>query len=172
MGPGVCVLLCTAHRISGFSYWTVIQQTISNLLTYLFTYLLAYLLTYLLTYLLIYSVEQRRSWESNRFSASQEIPRSVCNPKVHYRICSARHLSLSWARSVQPMPFHPTSWRSILILSYHLRLALPSVIPSGFSTKTLCTPLLSPVRATCPAHLILLDLITRTIFVDPLQRLR
>ena len=31
--------------------------------------------TYLLTYLLTYSAEQSRSWEANKFSASQEIPR-------------------------------------------------------------------------------------------------
>ena len=77
---------------------------------------------------------------------------------------SARHLSLSWARSIQSMPPHPTSWRSILILSSHLRLGLPSgIFPSGFPTKTLYTPLLAHIRATCPAHFILLDLITRTI---------
>ena len=37
---------------------------------------------------------------------------------------SARHLSLSWARSIQsmPPPTHPTSWRYILILSSHLHL--------------------------------------------------
>ena len=39
---------------------------------------------------------------------------------------SARHLSLSWAISIQSIPPHPTSWRSILILSSHLRLGLPS----------------------------------------------
>ena len=39
---------------------------------------------------------------------------------------SARHLSLSWATSIQSMPSNPTSWRSVLILSSHLRLALPS----------------------------------------------
>jgi len=41
-------------------------------------------------------------------------------------VTSARHLSLSSARSIQPIPPHPTSWRSTLILSSHLRLGLPS----------------------------------------------
>ena len=46
------------------------------------------------------------------------------------------------------MPPHPTSWRSVLILSSsHLRLGLPSgFYPSGFRNKTLYTPLLSPIR--------------------------
>jgi hypothetical protein len=37
-------------------------------------------------------------------------------------------------------------------------------LPSGLPTKTLYTPLPSPMRATCPADLILFDLITLTIF--------
>ena len=46
---------------------------------------------------------------------------------------------------------------SILILSSHLCPCLPNgVFLSGLPTKTLYAPLLSPIRSTCPAHLILL----------------
>ena len=56
-------------------------------------------------------------------------------------LTSVRHLSLSWARPIQSIYPHPTSWRSSLILSNHLRLGLPSgFFPSGFPTKTLYTP--------------------------------
>jgi len=57
------------------------------------------------------------------------------------------------------LPEHPP-----LILSSHLLLGLPNVLfPSGIPTKTVYTPLLSPIHATCPAHLILFDNITRTV---------
>jgi hypothetical protein len=73
-------------------------------------------------------------------------------------------LSISCASSIQSIPPHCTSWRSILILSSYLRLGLPSgLFPSGLPIKTLYTPLLSPIRATCPAHLILLDFTNQTI---------
>jgi hypothetical protein len=89
----------------------------------------------LLNYLLTYSMEQSLYWEANRFSASQEIP---------------RHLSLSWATLIQSIPPNPTSGRSILILSSHLRLGLPSgLFPSDFPTKTLYTPVLPH---TCYIH--------------------
>jgi len=68
---------------------------------------------------------------------------------------SARHISISWASSIQSIPPHPTSWRSILILSSHLRLGLANgLFLSGFPTKILYTPLLSLIRATCSVHLI------------------
>ena len=79
-------------------------------------------------------------------------------------LTSVHHLSLSWASPIQSIYTHPTSWRSIPILSTHLCLGLPSgLLPSSFPTKTLYTPLSSPICATCPAHLILLDFITHTI---------
>jgi hypothetical protein len=39
-----------------------------------------------LTDLSTYSMKQGPSWETNRFSASQEIPRILWNPKDHYSI--------------------------------------------------------------------------------------
>ena len=48
-------------------------------------------------------------------------------------LTSARHPSLSWASPIKSICPHPTSWRSILILSNHLRLGLPSdLLPSSF----------------------------------------
>ena len=80
----------------------------------------------LLTYLLTYFVGQSPSWESNRCSASHEIPRILWNPKVHYRLynCSS---PVPILYRINPLrATHLTSWRSILILSSHLHMGLPS----------------------------------------------
>jgi hypothetical protein len=77
---------------------------------------------------------------------------------------SARHLSLSWAGLIQSMNPHSNSWRSILILSSHLCLGLPSVFfPLSFPHQTPVHA--SPLSPTCyvprPSNL---DFITGTIF--------
>ena len=71
-----------------------------------------------------------------------------------------------------PCPPHCNSWRSISVLSSHLWLGLPSsLFPSGFPAKPLYIPLLSPICATCPAHLIVLDLITWTMLGEEYRSL-
>ena len=64
-----------------------------------------------------------------------------------------------------PEPNQPNSpSRSILMLSFHLRLGLPKgLFPVGLPVKILKALLPSSILATCPAHLNLLDLITLTI---------
>ena len=62
-------------------------------------------------------------------AASQEIPRIFGTRRFLTLLTSARHLSLSWANSIQSPQSPPTSWISILILFFHLRLDLPSGRP-------------------------------------------
>ena len=103
---------------------------------------------FVLTDLRSYSTEQSLSWEANRFSASQEIPSILWNPKVHYLIhnCTPPVPVLSKLDPVHTP--HSTSWRSILILSSHLRLGLSSgLFPTVFPTKTLYSPLFSPMNS-------------------------
>ena len=45
---------------------------------------------------------------------------------------NACHLSLSWARSIQSIPPHPTAWRSILILSFQLHLGTELYVQTIF----------------------------------------
>ena len=59
-------------------------------------------------------------------------------------LTSVRHLSLPWTSSIQSITPHPTSWRSILILSSHLRLVFQVVSFSQVSPPKPCTRLSPP----------------------------
>ena len=120
-----------------------------------------HLLTYLLTYLLT-PCSRVLLEKLTGLQLVKKFPAFYGTRRFNTAFTSARHLSLSWASSIQSIPQHPTSWRSILILSSHLRLGLPSgLFHSGFPTKNLYTPL--PIRATFPAQPIHLDFVTHTV---------
>ena len=116
---------------------------------------------------------QSTSCEANWFAASQEIPRISRNPKVHYRT-HKRPPPVSILG--QPNPVHiPTSH----LLEIHLNIIHPSTPRSPqwslslrFPHQDPIHPLSSSIRATCPARLILLDFITRTIFRSDPSRIR
>lgn len=72
----------------------------------------------------------------------------------------ARQWTLCRAGWIQYITPHIISLRSILILSYHLRLCLPSgLFPPSFPTSTLHALLSSPICAISIPHRILLNVI-------------
>ena len=110
-------------------------------------------------------MEQSPSCETNRSAANEEIPHHFCNWKVHFCLPCVPIPS-------QINPFHsiePTSWWSTSILSSHLNPSLSSdLFLWGVLTKTLHACLLSPMRATCLAHLTHLAFIIRKLVCEDL----
>ena len=87
------------------------QYKDSIFMCFLLTYLLSYLLTYYMARVL---VKLTGSQLIKKFPTFYGTWRFITTFK------STCHLSLSSARLIQSMPLHPTSWRSIIILSSHL----------------------------------------------------
>jgi hypothetical protein len=72
--------------------------------------------------------------------------------------CSQEPSTCPYPEPYQSTPSHSISLRTILLSSSHLRPGLPiGLFSSGFPTNILYAFIFSPFRATCPAHLILID---------------
>jgi len=122
---------------------------ISLYLRCLFCYLITYLHTYLHTYLLIYLLTPWCRVLLEKLTGLQLVKKFSAyhgTRKFITALTSVRHLSLSCANPIQSIYSHPTPWRSILILSTHLCLGLPSgLFPSDF-------PYQEPIHPTLLTH--------------------
>jgi hypothetical protein len=105
-------------------------------------------------------MEQSPSWEANSHAGGY-IPRLLWNPKVHYRVHKSPPL-VPILRHMHPVHSFPPSFFKI-----HFYIILQSMPRSSewpltfrFSDQNFVRISHLPVRATCTAHLILLDLIT------------
>jgi hypothetical protein len=78
-------------------------------------------------------------------------------------LARSRHLSLSWARCIQSTPSYHISLRATLILLSYLSQDLPDGCISFTFYNQNIVYIFHRSRATCPAHIIILDMINLII---------
>jgi hypothetical protein len=100
-------------------------------------------------------------WETKSRSATQEFSNIIAIRK--FITVLALYWSLPEARRIQSIPPHPISLRTIFILHSHQSFGFHSGLFLDIPPKSYMHSLL-PIRATCPAHLILLDFIILVTF--------
>ena len=117
-------------------------------------------------------MEQIPSWEANRFSTNKEIPRTLWKPKVRSRIYNSPP-PVPIQSSINPFyaPPHSLMIHFNIIVSFTFGSSKWCLSLRFSPTKLFMLLLLSPMLATCPASLILLDLITRTILGEKYRSL-
>ena len=108
------------------------------------------------------------SWRPIGSSDSHEIPCIVWKPDVRWRVYKSSLPVLLLSQKIQSTTSDHIPSKSILILSFRLRLRLPS----GFPIKTLYTFLFSPMCATYPARHIDLHSISLIMFDKGYKLLR
>jgi hypothetical protein len=89
-----------------------------------------------------------------KLNASQLVKKLpiFCSTRRFHSALSARHVPLSWTRSVQPVIPWSTSSRIVLILSSHPRMDFQNgLFPTVFHTITRMHLSSPPIRAICPA---------------------
>jgi len=96
-----------------------------------------------ITFVLTHSIGQSPSWDTNKFPASNEIPRILCSSKVQYRIYKYQP-NVPILSQINPVHAPPTHF-----LKIHINIILPST-PGSSKWSRLTFPHQNPVYLSSP----------------------